>query len=148
MAEEKNNRQINEETTDSQQEVRAREELERIMSLAYQSKGWLKFVGIMSIIGGVVSIFSIWGILTCWIPIWMGALLFSAGNMIEEAYRRNEPYFIGEFIKKLKTFFVIKGVLYLIGIGFIVLVIVAIIGFILMIGGLGAAGECLQQLPT
>ena len=36
----------------------------------YQSRGWMKLIGVMSIIGGVLAAFTIVGILICWLPIW------------------------------------------------------------------------------
>ena len=43
--------------------------LQQMLEPLYRAKGWLKFVGVLSIIQGVLSILSIWGILICWLPI-------------------------------------------------------------------------------
>ena len=37
----------------------------------YRVKGWLKFVGVMLIIDGVLLVFTFVGIVVCWIPIWL-----------------------------------------------------------------------------
>mgnify|MGYP006287007767 CR=1 FL=1 len=92
----------------------------------FKAKGWLKLVGVMSIIYGVITIFSVVGIIICWLPIWMGVLLFKAGNKIEEARAMGDKYQLLESLDKLKTYFVITGVLTLIGI--IVFVIALAVG--------------------
>jgi hypothetical protein len=46
----------------------------------FQAKGWLKFLGILSIIGGVFQALTIVGIIYAWIPIWSGVLLHQAGS--------------------------------------------------------------------
>lgn len=92
----------------------------------FKAKGWLKLVGVMSIIYGVLTIFSVVGIIICWLPIWMGVLLFKAGNKIEEARAMGDKYQLLESLDKLKTYFVITGVLTLIGI--IVFVIALAVG--------------------
>ena len=92
----------------------------------YQAKGWLKLLGILNIVYGVISIFSLWGILIGWLPIWMGILLIKAGNEIEAAQLTGEPMHMEVSLAKLKTYFTIQGVmailgLIVIGIGAIVL---------------------------
>jgi hypothetical protein len=51
----------------------------------YQARGWLKFLGVLSIIGGIVQALSIVGIIIAWLPIWMGVLMFQAGSSIDAA---------------------------------------------------------------
>ncbi len=57
--------------------------VEEMFAVATQSKGWLKFLGVLSIIGGVLSALTIVGILVAWLPIWMGVLLFQAGSQAD-----------------------------------------------------------------
>jgi hypothetical protein len=47
----------------------------------FMGRGWLKFLGVISIIQGVLTAFSIVGILICWIPIWLGILLLRSAGM-------------------------------------------------------------------
>ena len=49
----------------------------------FQARGWLKFLGVLSIISGVGTALSIVGIIFAWLPIWMGVLMFQAGSSIE-----------------------------------------------------------------
>ena len=86
----------------------------------YESKGWMKFNGILYIINGVFAALTIVGILFAWIPIWMGVVLYKAGSEVEIAEQTGSRYSMIESLKNLKTFFTIMGVLNLIGIIIIV----------------------------
>lgn len=49
--------------------------VEQMSFVAGQSKRWLKFLGVLSIIGGVLSALTIVGIFVASLPIWIGAKL-------------------------------------------------------------------------
>lgn len=93
----------------------------------YAAKGWMKFLGILSIIYGALMVLSLWGIILCWLPIWMGILLLQAAGQIEPAYLNSEETALTDANNKLKTFFTVYGVLALIGI------VVTVIGFIVFL---------------
>jgi len=97
----------------------------------YQSKGWMKFLGVMLIIDGVICIFTIVGILWCWLLIWLGVLLFKAAGSVELAQLHGEKLQLIESLRKIKTFFVINGVLMLIGLIFMVVMLIVSGGTIL-----------------
>lgn len=78
----------------------------------YQARGWLKFVGIMMILGGIPSALALVGI----IPIWQGVMLMQAASSIETAANTGQKYAFNSAMSNIKTFFVINGVLMLIGI--------------------------------
>jgi hypothetical protein len=82
----------------------------------YQARGWLKFLGILSIISGVGSALSIVGIIFAWLPIWMGVLMFQAGSSIESASQLGDKFAFLRSLGSLKTYFILQGVLALIGI--------------------------------
>ena len=82
----------------------------------YQCKGWVKLVGVMSILGGALYALTIIGIIIAWLPIWMGVLLFQSANAIELAYLSGDRNAMTRALGKLKTYFIIMGVLTLIGI--------------------------------
>jgi hypothetical protein len=90
----------------------------------FEAKGWMKFLGVMYIISGVISILSIVGILVCWLPIWMGILLFKSGSEVEFAQISGEKQNLILSLSKLRTYFIINGVLMLIGIAFVVIVLI------------------------
>jgi hypothetical protein len=82
----------------------------------YQARGWLKFLGVLSIIGGVGTALSIVGIIIAWLPIWMGVLMFQAGSSIDSAGQFGDKFAFLRSLGSLKTYFVLQGVLALIGI--------------------------------
>jgi len=81
----------------------------------YQAKGWLKLLGIVSVIYGVLLIFPIFTIIICWLPIWLGVLLFRAGNQIDFAYSSGDKHSLINSLNNIKTYFIINGVLLLLG---------------------------------
>jgi hypothetical protein len=78
----------------------------------YQARGWLKFVGIMMILGGIPSALALVGI----IPIWQGVLLMQAAASIETAANTGQKFAFNSAMSNIKTFFVVNGILMLIGI--------------------------------
>ncbi|MBD3161272.1 MAG: hypothetical protein GF346_03655 [Candidatus Eisenbacteria bacterium] len=80
----------------------------------YMAKGWLKFLGVLSVIYGVFTALSIFGILICWLPIWMGILLFRAAGNMEVAELNGDQAQLVEGLNRLKTYFTINGILTLI----------------------------------
>jgi hypothetical protein len=86
--------------------------------------GWLKFLGVVNIIMGVFVALSIIGILVAWLPIWLGVLLFQAGNQITEARISRNYFHLVEMMRKFKMYFMIQGILLLISLIF------AVIGFL------------------
>lgn len=90
------------------------------------SSGWMKFLGVLMVIYGVFLIFSIWGILICWLPIWLGILLFRAAGDAELA-SRGAPKQLLEYVRRLNRYFMIQGILALIGV-IVFLVAVFVVG--------------------
>jgi hypothetical protein len=89
----------------------------------FECKGWMKLLGVMYIINGAMLVLSIIGIIIAWLPIWIGVLIFQSANAAEDAYYHGSEYDLVKSLSKLKTFFIILGVLVLIGIIFIALFI-------------------------
>ncbi len=90
-------------------------------------KGWLKFVGIVTIVGGALQALTIVGIIVAWVPIWMGLLLYQAGERAEQYLLKKDEQQLTEFMGKLNTYFIIKGLLILAGIVLVVFVIVLLV---------------------
>lgn len=109
--------------------------IKEISTPVYQSRGWMKFVGVLLIITGVFYALSIVGIIIAWLPIWMGIVLFQAGSSSEQAFFSGDKFSLLKSLNQIKLFFTIMGIMSLIG---ILLTVIAVIMFI--VGGL-AFGE-------
>lgn len=81
----------------------------------YQSKGWLKLLGVLSIIQGIMVAFSIIGIIIAWLPIWIGVVLYQSATTMETAYASGNAHMMRLALDKLKLYFTIQGILTLIG---------------------------------
>ena len=102
----------------------------------YQGRGWMKVLGILMIVQGVVTVFSIVGILIAWLPIWIGVVLYPSATIMERAYLTGNPVEFVRSLDKLRLFFMIQGILAIFGI------IVAI--FALSLGMLGVILDAIQ----
>jgi len=96
----------------------------------FAAKGWMKFLGVLMIIYGVLMAISIVGIIVCWLPIWIGVLLFQSAGAIESAQASGSKMELYGALSKLKTYFTIYGILALIGIVFFVIM--------MFVGGMAA----------
>lgn len=115
-------------------EPQERQNVQQLSMPIYQARGWLKFLGALSIISGVASALSIVGILFAWLPIWMGVLMFQAGSSIESASQLGDKFAFLRSLGSLKTYFVLQGVLALVGIVFALIMLC--ITFVLPLIGL------------
>lgn len=100
---------------------------QRIIQPIYASKGWMKLLGILLIVQGVLIALSIVGLLIAWLPIWIGVLLMKSAKKAEEAYVDGAEADAIESLARLKTIFTIYGVVTIVGIGFMILYIVLIV---------------------
>lgn len=93
----------------------------------FSSKGWIKFLGILMIIYGVIAAMTIVGIIFAWLPIWLGVLLNQTANRIEQAHYSGDSVAMIKAQNSLSTYFTIYGVIALLGI------VAAIIGIIVLV---------------
>lgn len=89
--------------------------------------GWIKFLGVLLIIYGVISALTIVGILIAWLPIWLGVLLVRAAKNTNTAYYQGDKRSVLVALNNVGSFFTVYGVLALIGIIFSVVAFVFII---------------------
>jgi hypothetical protein len=101
-----------------------------VSSPLFAAKGWMKFLGVLSIIQGAMMAVSIVGIVICWLPIWIGVLLFQAASGVETAQATGSTMELHAALSKLKTYFTINGVLALIMIAFFIIM--------MFVGGMAA----------
>ena len=99
--------------------------LNRAREIAGNTAGWLKFLGIVNIVMGGLAAITIVGIIVAWLPIWIGVLLFQAGSRASELGYSGNPEKLIEMMDKLKTYFVIQGILLLITIGSWIIILFA-----------------------
>jgi len=97
-----------------------------------KSATWMKLLGVLLIIYGVFLIISIVGILICWLPIWLGVILFKAAGDAEAA-SKGAPQQLAEYIQKINRFFLIEGILALIWL--IIVLIALFVGVMAVIWG-------------
>jgi len=100
--------------------------IQEIKHIAMDTSGWLKFIGIFFIIYGALICLTIIGIIVAWLPIWMGILLYSAGKKANDAQYTNNPMHLIDMMKKFKTFFIMQGILLIIGLVGIILAIILV----------------------
>lgn len=107
----------------------------------YGAKGWMKFLGVLSILYGVFTAMSLIGLLIAWLPVWMGILLYQAANALEYAVQGDDAEALTRTLAKLRTYFVITGVLALIGLVIMVAVMSLGVGMgMFQAGGMAPPG--------
>ncbi len=106
-----------------QQEMMIRE----LMQPLKNATGWIKFLGVLLIIYGVIMAISIVGLLIAWLPIWLGVLLVRVAKNTNIAYYQGSKIAVVEALKNMGSYFTIYGVLALIGIIFSVVFFIFII---------------------
>ncbi len=77
-------------------------------------KGWLKFLGILNIVGGALYALTIVGLVVAWLPIWMGVLLVQAANQADRYVALKDPEAFVGMMEKFRTFWALLGILTLI----------------------------------
>ncbi len=104
--------------------------LDRLRSTAGSMAAWLKFMGVVYIVQAVFSIVTTMfiGIIFAWVPLWMGIVLFQSGTRASLAAVGGRAEELIPMLEKLKTYFIINGILMIIMIVFVIFII-AIFGF-------------------
>ncbi|MEN8224195.1 MAG: DUF5362 family protein [Bacteroidota bacterium] len=113
--------------------------IKEVSAPIYQARGWMKLIGVLMIIGGVLYAITIIGIVIAWLPIWMGVVLYQAGSSSEQAYFSGDKFSLLRSMTQLKLYFTIMGIMTLIGIIFSGIMIAAF-----LVGGL-AFGDFFDQ---
>ena len=80
----------------------------------YQVKGWIKFIGIVLLVAGILYAITIIGLIVAWLPIWLGVLLIQVSRRLNDAYLAGDEPSLWDVLWKLKTFFKVSGVAILI----------------------------------
>ncbi len=92
--------------------------------------GWMKFLGVVNIVAGALNALSIVGILWAWLPIWLGIILVQAGSRACEYVERGDAAALAALMGRLKTYFVVNGVLIIVALALSVLCAIAVVALI------------------
>jgi|WetSurMetagenome_2_1015567.scaffolds.fasta_scaffold76988_3 hypothetical protein len=87
--------------------------------------GWMKFMGIMTIIAGCLQALSIVGLVIAWLPIWMGVVLTKAGSKAGEYADKGDFASLEGMTGQLKTYFTISGILIIVSFAMAIIVAIA-----------------------
>ena len=104
--------------------------------------GWMKFIGIMTIIGGCLQAISIVGLVIAWLPIWMGVVLTKAGAKAGEYADKGDFASLEGVTGQLKTYFAIHGIMIIVS--FAVAIIAAIAWTVLLVTGVLSSSSLLD----
>jgi len=99
---------------------------------------WMKITAVMMIIQGALTCLTIIGILFAWVPILMGVILWQAANAGMEAHQKLNAAALIRSLDKLKVYFIINGILSIIGFaGMLIFIAVILIGLLAGDSGFG-----------
>jgi len=87
--------------------------------------GWMKFMGIVTIIGGCLQALSIIGLVIAWLPIWMGVVLTKAGAKAGEYADKGDFASLEGMTGQLKTYFTISGIMIIVSFGVSIILVIA-----------------------
>lgn len=93
----------------------------------WEAKGWMRFLGVVAFLYGVLLALTIIGLIIAWLPIWIGVLLFQSANAADRAqYEADQESFIRS-LAKLRLCFAVLGGLILLGILVLSIFLLAVI---------------------
>jgi len=121
-----------------QEEMMIRE----LMQPLKNATGWIKFLGVLLIIYGVVSALTIVGLIIAWLPIWLGVLLLRAAKNTNSAYYQGNKSAVLAALNNVGSFFTVYGVVALIGI----LLFVSFFIFIIATGVLWESMDAISNM--
>lgn len=87
-----------------------------ILQPLINNKAWLKLLGIIAIIQGILTALTIFGIIFCWIPIWLGILLLKSASEFEKYEYSDDEEAAASALENLALLFKIVGILAIVGI--------------------------------
>ena len=100
-------------------------------------------MGVLFILHGVLMALSLWGIVLCWLPIWLGLTLMSAAKNVRAAAELDNKECMRLALDKIGLYFKISGILVILGLVVGILAAVAV-----ALGVLGSAAMMSQGMPN
>ena len=104
------------------------------------ASGWLKLLGVVNIIIGVIYCITIIGLIIGWLPLWIGITLNRASNSLKAGYEQSNRHEIRRGMSSLALVCKIIGViviiyLVLLALYFLVLIVALLVGVFAAIQG-------------
>lgn len=94
--------------------------IKEVSNPIFNSKFWIKFLGVLMLVYGIMVALSIVGLIIAWLPIWLGILLMRTASNIEQAQILGNKMALLKAQQSLSTYFTIYGVLAMIGLIFVI----------------------------
>jgi hypothetical protein len=111
-----------------------------IIEPLYKDKGWIKLVGLVHFIAGIIACCTIVGAFTGWIPLWIGYLLIQVEKLIKSGYENGNEAELKTAMEQLALAAKIFGIVTLIGLIInVMMIILGILYFLLIFIGIGLA---------
>mgnify|MGYP005725646681 CR=1 FL=1 len=102
----------------------------QLTQTAIVMSSWLKFLGVIAIVSGAVLALTFVGIIFAWLPIWLGVLLFQAGDKARSAQYTGNLNAVAEMMDKLRAYFVIYAVAIIVSVAFSIMFVFFMATFI------------------
>ena len=110
--------------------------MERVYEELSRASGWMRAMGILSIVGGILCAITIVGIIFAWLPIWIGVIVYQAGKSAQMASTNRDETKLIEVISKIRLYFVISVIVSIVAYAFAIIAgIVSLFGLFSMTGG-------------
>jgi hypothetical protein len=98
--------------------------VKRLASVLASGSGWMKFLAVLMFIYGGFCILTITGIIFGWIPIWLGVVLWGAATRATQATYSGSESDLGIALDKVRFFFKLYGILFIVGFVFMLVMFV------------------------
>jgi hypothetical protein len=86
-----------------------------------RAAGWMKFLGIVMIVYGVLIALTIVGIVIAWLPVWLGIIVYQAAKNSKSATLSGDKFMLMKSLQNINNYFTISGILLIISILFAVI---------------------------
>ncbi len=95
-------------------------QVNQLAQIAGTMSAWLRFLGLVSVVSGALSALTIVGLIFAWLPIWLGVLLFQAGDRAARANQTKDPAALTQLLEKLKLYFILSATAIIVSLAFVV----------------------------
>jgi len=98
--------------------------VKRLASVLATGSGWMKFLAVLMYIYGGFCVLTISGIIFAWIPIWLGVVLWGGASRATQASYSGSESDLAIALDKVRFFFKLYGILFIVGFVFMMLMFV------------------------